>query len=148
MAFCKDFVVHYWHMDSESQKKQRILGIDFGSKRIGVAVSDEERKMAFPVSVIQNTPDALNEVEKIAKDNLATQIVLGESRNYKGEGNKILLSSMKFKEQMEAKGFEVIWEAEFMSSIQAERIQGKNDMLDASAAAVILQGYLDRMKED
>ncbi len=135
-------------MDSESQKKQRILGIDFGSKRIGVAVSDEERKMAFPVSVIQNTPDALNEVEKIAKDNLATQIVLGESRNYKGEGNKILLSSMKFKEQMEAKGFEVIWEAEFMSSIQAERIQGKNDMLDASAAAVILQGYLDRMKED
>ncbi len=141
-------MVHYWHMDSESQKKQRILGIDFGSKRIGVAVSDEERKMAFPVSVIQNTPDALNEVEKIAKDNLATQIVLGESRNYKGEGNKILLSSMKFKEQMEAKGFEVIWEAEFMSSIQAERIQGKNDMLDASAAAVILQGYLDRMKED
>lgn len=122
----------------------RILGIDYGSKRVGVAVSDEERKFALPLSVIKNTPDLAAEIEKIAADNDATEIVLGESRDYKGEGNKILLSSMRFKEDLEARGLKVIWEAEFMSSIQAERLQGKNDKIDASAAAIILQLYLDR----
>jgi putative holliday junction resolvase len=126
----------------------RILGIDFGSKRVGVAVSDEKREFAMPLSVVQNTPELVDEIEKIAKDNEADEIVLGESRNYKGEGNNILLSSMKFKEQLEAKGFRVIWEAEFMTSIQAERIQGKNEKSDASAAALILQSYLDRSKEE
>ena len=148
MAFCKDFVVHYWHMDNESKIGKRILGIDFGSKRVGVAFSDEKREFALPLSVIQNTPDLVSEIEKIAIDNETKEIVLGESRNYKGEGNKILLASERFKEQLEVKGFTVIWEAEFMSSIQAERIQGKNEMLDASAAAVILQGYLDRDRDD
>jgi putative Holliday junction resolvase len=125
-------------------ESKRILGIDYGSKRVGVAVSDPERKFALPVSVVQNTPDLAAEIEKIALDNEAKEIVLGESKNYKGEGNKILLASMQFKEQLETKGFTVIWEPEFMTSAQAERFQGKNDKIDASAAAIILQAYLDR----
>ena len=124
----------------------RILGIDYGSKRVGMAVSDETRKVALPISVIQNTRELLAEIEKVARDYEAKEIVLGESRNYKGEGNAILLESMEFKEALEAKGFTVHWEAEFMTSIQAERLQGKNDKIDASAAALILQSYLDRQE--
>jgi putative Holliday junction resolvase len=122
----------------------KILGIDYGSKRVGVAVSDEERKLAFPLSVISNTPDLFDEIAKIAAGSGAKELVLGESRDYKGEANEILLDSLKFKQEMEKRGFAVTWEAEFMTSIQAERLQGKNAMTDASAAALILQSYLDR----
>ncbi len=124
----------------------RILGIDYGSKRVGVALSDEGRQFAMPLSVIANTSDLVTEIEKIAKDNNVKEIILGESRNYKGEPNTILLDSLEFKEKMETKGFVVTFEPEFMTSIQAGRFQGKTDLLDASAAALILQSYLDREK--
>lgn len=150
MAFRNGSVIHYHQliMTKESKATKRILGIDFGKKRVGVAVSDENWKFALPLAVISNTPDLPDEIAKIAKDNQADEIILGESRNYKGEGNKILLSSLRFKEQLESRGLTVIWESEFMTSIQAERIQGKNDMIDASAAAIILQSYLDRRSRE
>ena len=122
----------------------RILGIDYGSKRVGVAISDENRQFAIPVSVVLNTPTLVEEIEKLAIDNEAKEIVLGESMNYKGEPNDIHLQSIKFKEGLEKKGFTVYFEPEFMTSIQAERLQGKNEKSDASAAALILQSYLDR----
>jgi len=122
----------------------RILGIDYGSKRVGVAVSDGQGKFALPVSVILNTADLVAEVAKIARDNEAREIVLGESRDYAGAPNDILLGSMDFKKSLEGIGFKVHLEPEFMTSIQAERLQGKNAMNDASAAAIILQSFLDR----
>ncbi len=124
----------------------RILGIDYGSKRVGVAVSDEKREFALPVSVILNTPTLLKEIEKIAIDHETKEIVMGESRDYKGEPNEIMLDSIDLKAKLEKDGFTVYFELEFMSSVQAERWQGKNSLIDASAAAIILQSYLDREK--
>src|ERR1039458_6163301 len=98
----------------------RILGIDYGSKRVGVAVSDEKRQFALPVSVVSNTATLVEEISKIAMDSEVKEIVLGESRNYKGEPNEILLDSMEFKEKLEKKGFVVYLELEFMTSVQAE----------------------------
>ena len=126
----------------------RLLGIDFGSKRIGLALSDEARQFAMPLSVVQNTADYFAEIEKIATDNEVKEIVMGESRNYKGEPNEILMESMEFKDKLESKGFTVYLELEFMTSMQAERFQGKTDLTDASAAALILQSYLDRSKAE
>jgi putative Holliday junction resolvase len=127
---------------------KRMLGIDFGSKRIGLALSDEARQFAMPLSVVQNTADYFAEIEKIATDNEVREIVMGESRNYKGEPNEILMESMEFKDKLESKGFTVYLELEFMTSMQAERFQGKTDLSDASAAALILQSYLDRSKAE
>lgn len=126
----------------------RILGIDYGTKRVGVAISDERRKFALPEGVIANTPELLSEVEKIAKDNEVDEIVMGESRNYNNEPNTILEKSLELKKQLEEKGFIVILEPEFMTSQQAERFQGKTALTDASAAALILQSYLDRFRDD
>ena len=126
----------------------RILGIDYGSKRVGVAVSDENRQFALPVSVVSNTITLLEEIQKIAVDNESKEIVMGESRNYKGEPNEILLDSMEFKKKLEKDGFTVHFEPEFMTSVQAERWQGKNALTDASAAAIILQSYLDRGRKE
>ena len=124
----------------------RILGIDYGSKRIGVAVSDEARQFALPLVVVKNTELAIKEVEEIARQHEVTEIVIGESRNYKQEPNAIFEEADTFRQQLEAAGFKVYLELEFMTSVQAERLQGKNDLSDASAAALILQSYLDRSK--
>lgn len=129
-------------------KAIRLLGIDYGSKRVGIAVSDEKKEFALPVSVVENTPDLVAEVAKIALDHEAGEIVLGESRDYKGEPNEILLDSMDFKKKLEERGLTVYFEPEFMTSMQAKRLQGKNDLTDASAAALILQSYLDRMNSE
>jgi putative Holliday junction resolvase len=122
----------------------RILGIDYGSKRVGIAISDPDRKFAMPVIVINNSKNLLKEVVEMAKKNEVIEIVMGESKNYKGEANTVLPESLNFKMDLENEGFVVHLEPEFMTSVNAERFQGKNDMLDASAAALILQSYLDK----
>ena len=123
----------------------KYLGIDFGSKRVGIAVSDEDGKMAFPHSVIQNDKNLLAEIENIIGNEGVNIIVMGESKNFKGEPNKIMKDIKKFKKILEEKTkLHVSFEPEFMTSSQAEQIQGKNKMHDASAAAIILQSYLDK----
>jgi putative Holliday junction resolvase len=126
------------------QKHKRILGIDYGSKRVGIAVSDEDRQFALPVSVISSGPELASAITKIAIQYEAKEIVLGESRDYKGRPNPIFLEAASLKNELEKAGFIVHLELEFMTSVQAERFQGKTDKTDASAAALILQSYLDR----
>ncbi len=124
------------------------MGIDYGSKRVGIAVSDEMGEFAMPLIVLSNAKkDAeglIKEITDIAKKNTVSEIVVGESKNYKGEANTILSESLNLKKDLEEAGFTVHMEPEFMTSANAERFQGKHDMLDASAAALILQSYLDR----
>ncbi len=120
------------------------MGIDYGSKRVGLALSDPSLKFAMPLSVVSNDPELLAKVQKIAVDNEVKEIVIGESKDYKGNANPILLDSLEFKAKLESLGFVVYFEPEFMTSVQAERLQGKTDLLDASAAALILQSYLDK----
>ena len=124
----------------------RILGIDYGSKRVGIACSDEGGEFALPVITLKNSKNLLKEVIDIAKENDTKVVVMGESKNYKGEANTILPESLNFKMDMEKEGFTVHLEPEFMTSANAERFQGKTDMLDASAAALILQSFLDKQR--
>jgi putative holliday junction resolvase len=123
----------------------RYLGIDYGSKRVGIAVSDEEGKFALPNVVLPNNAKLLDELNTIICDNNVTTVILGESKNFKGEDNTIMNDIRHFKEKIENNlGKTVIFEPEFLTSHAAQRFQGKNDMHDASAAALILQSYLDR----
>ena len=124
----------------------RYLGIDFGEKRVGIAVSDEDGKIAFPSAVIPNDQDLLKNIVDLCMKNAVEAVVMGESRNYQGQINEIMWKIEGFKKQLEAVGFKVIFEPEFMTSVQASQITGENKMLDASAAAIILQSYLDKMK--
>lgn len=127
---------------------KRILGIDYGTKRVGLAISDENKQFALPLVVISNTSELCAEIAKNAIEHEAKEIVIGESRNYKGEPNAIFLDADDLKKKLEKLGFKVYLELEFMTSIQAERLQGKNSMTDASAAALILQSYLDRLANE
>jgi putative Holliday junction resolvase len=123
----------------------RLLGIDFGSRRVGVAISDEDNIFAMPMVVLQNDSGLVSEILKVCKENRITGIVIGESKNYKGENNPIMERINAFKKELEAEAkLPVYFEPEFLTSSEAERLQGKNEMLDASAAAIILKSYLDR----
>ena len=128
----------------------KYLGIDFGSKRVGIAVSDETNTLAFPRCVLENNKKLLEEVWKIAKEENAEKIILGESKNFRGEPNPIMREIEKFKKNLEEKFLkerfpaEIFFEPEFMTSSQAEHLQGKNRLHDASAAAIILQSFIDK----
>jgi len=122
----------------------RYLGIDFGEKRVGIAISDEEGKIAFPTIVLVNDKDLLKHIVDLCMKNSVEIVVMGESRDFQGQINAIMWKIEGFRKQLETIGYQVVYEPEFMTSIQATRVTGENDMLDASAAAIILQSYLDK----
>ena len=122
----------------------RYLGIDFGEKRVGIAISDEDGKIAFPNVVLVNDGDLIKNIVDLCMKNAVEVVVMGESRDYKGQINSIMWKIEGFKKQLEMVGFKVVFEPEFMTSVQASQITGENKMLDASAAAIILQAYLNR----
>lgn len=124
----------------------RLLGIDYGTKRVGIAVSDQNAEYALPFSTISNSKRMIDEIVEIAKNNAIKEIVLGESKNYKGEANMILPATLELKKSLEEKGFTVHLEPEFMTSAHVEKLQGKTETIDASAAALILQSFLDKRK--
>ncbi len=121
----------------------RYLGIDYGSKRIGLAVSDETGTIATPLIVIKNDASALDKVIAEVESKEIKTIILGESKDQAGNDNPIMVGIMKFKETLEKRGVEVDFEKEYFTSAH---VGGNRKDLDASAAALILQRYLDRKK--
>ncbi len=123
----------------------KFLGIDYGLKRIGISVSDDKGKMAFPDSVLDNDKNIFDNLSKICDEKGIGEIVVGESKKLNGEDNVIMADIKKFIEELKKiTGRSIHLEPEFMTSIQASRIQGENKMLDASAATIILQSFLDK----
>jgi len=125
----------------------KYLGIDYGEKRVGIAVSDIEAKVAFPKIVLENNAELINKISDLIQEFEVESVVIGESKDYKGEDNKINPKIISFKRDL----FSVIklpisLEPEFMTSMQVEKTFGKTDMLDASAAAIILQTFMDKEK--
>ena len=135
----------------------KYLGIDYGTKRIGVAQSDDTGSLAFPLTTIAAGREALSAIAGLAKEQGAQVIVMGESRDFKGEANRMMEEADLFRKDLaELTGLPVEYEREFFTSTLAARqftpeedSRKKNpahDNLDASAAALILQSYLDRQK--
>lgn len=123
----------------------RYLGIDYGTKKVGLALSDEVGSMAFPESVVPNTKDLLDVVAGLVADRDVEGIVVGESRDYKGAENPVHAPAKAFAQELgEKTGLPVSFEPEFMTSVQARSLQGDSGMIDASAAALMLQSFLDR----
>jgi methionine--tRNA ligase beta chain len=123
----------------------KYLGIDYGEKRVGVAVSDNEAMVAFPKVVLENDQDLIKKIVEFCIGNEVGAVVIGESKNNKGEDNKINPKIIVFKRDLgNAIKVPIFLEPEFMTSLQVENTFGKTDMLDASAASIILQTYMDK----
>ena len=126
----------------------KYIGIDYGTKRVGVALSDDGGTMAFPYSVIENTPALFGELQRIIKEHDVSGIVVGESLDYSGKPNPVMQKIKIFAGALEKQiGISVRYEPEFLTSAQARHIQGDSQTLDASAAAIILQSFLDKMNQ-
>lgn len=126
----------------------RYLGIDYGSKKVGLALSDEAGTMGFPHSVVSNDTRLVEHIlTLIAKENVGA-LVVGESQNYSGQDNAIAEPARTFaKEVAERAGIPLFMEPEMLTTQEARRfpdgvrMPGSPDV-DSSAAALILTNYL------
>lgn len=134
----------------------RYLGIDYGSKKIGLALSDEAGTMGFPHAIIPATPKVVDELcALIARENVGA-VVIGESRDFAGKENPVAAGARSLGERITAHaGVPVYYEPEAFTSAQARRAPEKEAKsramksradVDASAAALILTGFLTRQK--
>lgn len=122
----------------------KYLGVDYGAKRIGTAVSDKDGRIAFPHRTIPNSGDVASRIARLAEEQHAVAIVIGDTRALSGAANPITKEAEAFATRVSAHTdipVKRVWEA--WSSVEASRYSGKDAKDDSSAAAIILQRFLD-----
>jgi putative transcription antitermination factor YqgF len=122
------------------------LGIDYGKKYIGLACSDESGVMAFPLHVLKNNKTVINIIEKICSDKSINHIIIGDSVDQKGEKNSIAEDAEKFGKLLKERlNLPLSYEREQFTSAHARHGGSEQKgRIDASAAALILQRFLER----
>jgi putative Holliday junction resolvase len=149
-------------MTTETNER-RFLGIDYGTKRIGVAISDENGTLAFPKEIVPNDTNTFKRIAEIVKEENVREIVVGESVDFSGKLNALSGRIEVFILELEEKfKLPVHKQKEFLTSVEARRSQSskqdhtkgqahskvkqiKSGRVDAGAAALILQRYLDKV---
>ena len=121
----------------------KIMALDYGEKRVGLASTDDTGKFALPRAVLPNDAELLQKVLAFKLKEGVAKVVIGESKNLDGSPNPIMSHVTEFKQKLEEKGVEVALHPEVFTTQEAIRLQGTNDLVDASAAAIILKSYLD-----
>ncbi len=125
----------------------KLIGIDYGEKRVGVAVSDDSGSIAFPKATFPNDRTLLPTlIELIRKEN-ASVVVIGESKNSSGQDNAIMGGVRGLVGDLERSVAVIVhYEPEFYTSVEARRDTG-NKFVDAEAATIILNSYISRTKK-
>ncbi len=126
----------------------KYLGIDFGSKKVGFAQSDDEGRMAYPLMISPNDNMLLKDTLELIREMKFSTVVIGESVDTKGKPNPIAKEARKFGAQIEsAMDVTVTFEKEWYSTVEARKQPGNegNHNVDDQAAAIVLQRYLDKV---
>ncbi len=135
------------------------LGIDYGSKKIGIALSDTGGSMAFPHAVIPQDAGAIQLIARIVLEKKVGTVVIGDTLAGNGTTNTVTNAARAFGARLEKElGLPVEWFAEAGTSgaariswgegevrgvVQSPRKEKQDDLHDARAAALILQRFLD-----
>ena len=123
----------------------KLIGIDYGSQRVGVAISDDRGAIAFPKGTYKNDRTLLPCLIDLIKKENARTIVIGES-THQGADNPIMQDARTLAAKLkQALAITVAYEPEFYTSVEARRDTGKKEV-DAEAAAIMLNSYLARKK--
>ena len=132
----------------------RALGIDFGDKRVGLALSDKSNLIASPYKTLQyfSQNDLISEIKKIVLDKKIEIFVIGLPLNMRGEDSFQTKKVRIFKKLLSRLKLPIVYEDERFSSILAKNAlvlqnvkTGHNKSeIDRTAAAIILQQYLDK----
>ena len=140
----------------------RIMGLDFGSRTVGVAISDSLLLTAQGVEIIRRKEEnklrqTLARIEELIVENEVDEIVLGLPKNMNDtEGVRVELTK-EFKEKLERRtGLPVYFWDKRLTTVAADkammeagiRRENRKDYVDMIAATLILQGYLDRRNNE
>ena len=134
----------------------QILAVDYGTRRLGVAVSDPEGRFALPLETLElparSRPAA---VARLAEERGAVTVVVGRPVRSAGEDSGLWPEIEKFALRLRARGLNVVFEDEAFTSAEAADLLGRRrpstrgkGAVDALAASLILKQYLDRLARD
>ena len=132
----------------------RIVGLDVGTKRIGISISDALGIIATPVPFILRDDNSAEKIKKLCRTNGVKKIIIGLPKHMNGEIGVQAEDCMEYAKNFEDE-FEIIFEDERLTSRQAEHnlaMIGKKytrnkGLVDTESACIILQQYLDRKQE-
>jgi putative Holliday junction resolvase len=138
-------------------ENDRVMGIDYGSTRIGISLSDPLKIIAQPFRTLPNDGKFWQDLKSILQDQAVQLVVVGMPLNLKGQKGKKAEEVEQFIERLKAvtNCEVVVWDERFTSTIAQRtllamgttkgqrRVKGR---VDAMAAAVILQNFLDSTK--
>ena len=138
----------------------RIMGLDFGAKTVGVAISDPLGLTAQGIETIQRKSEnklrqTLARIEELIKEYQVGELVLGFPKHMNNDIGDRGEKSLEFKEMLERRtGLTVVMWDERLTTVQAERVLKESNIklkerkryVDKLAAVFILQGYLDLLK--
>ena len=135
----------------------KILGVDYGRKRVGLAHGDLEDTIAFPLSVLRvnGLNDAVRQTVAVCRERDIERIVVGWPLNMNGSEGPMAEEAGRFADKLRAAGFTVVRWDERLTSYSAEQTlieadvsrRKRRDVLDKMAAQQILQSYLDAPAE-
>lgn len=135
------------------------LGLDLGSKTLGLSISDRTGIIASPLDVLRynNYDELLEELNKIVVSRKVDVLVLGNPKNLDGSISKRSEETFRFKEILENKyNYKVILQDERLSTVEAHNLLISNNtrrdnrkkVVDMVASTIILQSYLDRSRNE
>lgn len=138
----------------------RYMGLDLGSKTLGIAISDTTKTIANVLTTLrfvnEDYASLLEPLKSIIEDNSISKIILGYPKNMDNSIGERAIITLEFKELLEKEfGLEVVMEDERLTSVISNNILLEADLsrkkrkrkVDGVAAEVILQSYLDRKGE-
>jgi putative holliday junction resolvase len=125
----------------------KLIGIDYGTKRIGFAVGDTEQGIAFPRDVIEGRPKALDYVDRMIDQEGISIVVIGIPMRHSGEEGKLAGEIRTFASEITEKlGIDVVFQNEILSTKAIAKGTVAKDRIDAASAALILQSYFESAK--
>ena len=141
--------------------KERLMGLDFGSKTVGVALSDPTGLIASPLEIIEREREdklrkTFSRIEELIEEYKVTKIVLGLPLNMDSSEGERVRKTKEFKEALERRtGLDIVLWDERLSTVEAHDIMteagvkgiDRKKFVDKIAASIILQGYMDSQKE-
>lgn len=145
-------------MPLEEEHSERYIGIDVGDSRIGLAISDEKRMIAFPLAVIkrENNSYGFNKIEKLLKEKNFKAFVVGLPVKSDGSLGNQCEKVLKYVESLKEyfKSEVIVWDERY-TTIIAEKIliesntkrEKRRKVIDEVAAQLILQSYLDYLNK-
>lgn len=133
---------------------ERVIGVDYGDVRIGIALSDPTRTLASPLTTIPRNNKAVKTILRLISENEVSKMVIGYPYTLKGEAGSAVEKVENFIRGFAGANIEIVrWDERFTTStaldllVQSGKRRSKDKgIVDRSAAAVLLQDYLDLNK--